>query len=1193
MSVIPASIRAQASDFRLYHGNSLEVLAGLMASELRQPAPGAGLLAADTILIPQPSMRRWLQNLLAQTHGIAANLRFLTPGEFVREALAANLPGTEDAGSLDAATLQWKLFALLRDPATLRDPALAELLPYLHADDGLRENALKPWSLAGELANVFEKYQAWRRDWLLGWEAGGSPRDWQAELWRRVAGGLPHRARRIGEYLQRFGAPGLGSSGLGTSGLGTSGRSGPVGLPTRLFAFACINVSPDVLRVLSTQARVGTLHFYLPTPCRKYWGDLRSLSERLRDHDAATVVDDSARETVFDAQENPLLQAWGAAGRDFVATLASYEVVHPSGEIAAYADPEDNPADCPDHDSLLQRLQRDLLHRRAPPTPSPLTPPWRAGVDRTDASLQIHACHTRLREVQVLHDQLRALLEADPSLEPRDIAVLMPDIDPYIPHIEAVFGGAPGTSAIEPAQASLYLPYAVADGSPLASEPLAEVFLRLLALPSSRFGVNEVLDLLAVPAIAGHFQIAGSAHEQLRHWLGAAGARWGLDAQHRVRHDAPDDAAFTWQFALDRLLLGYATAGEDMLGGVAPWPGLEGGSLAALDALIELLRLLARCERAFAQAHTPAQWQQQLLRALEDMLPARPPDLADQRALERLRDAIEQFRAQAEAAGFAAPVPPEVVRAHFQARLSAADTRAPFLSGGITFCRMLPMRLIPFRVICLLGVNDGEVPRRDPPGALNRLAAQLGTPQRQRGDRSLREDDRFLFLQLLVAASDVFYLSYLGADPRDNSPREPSVLVSELLDVAARYHADPARTGPEQTGPEQTGPDQRSPESTREQLVVRHPLQPFAPQAFGAAARDQGQPEPRRFSYAAQWLPAASSGRNGRISIPPFVAAPLASDPGSDSDLAIAREIDLLTLRRFLRDPPQAFLQQRLGLHLPERQDRLPESEPFEPPAGLRKHALRKAVLTACMDTAEAFDETSLHARLVALALLPSGPSGRLQLRALCDEVQPYAEAFAAWRDGHAETSRAFELNIGRWRLHGTLDALYPHGAARLRFGVLDGPAQIDHGLDWLLLSALGDPRPLVQIALHDDGIAARARGPLPADRALPALHWLLDLREHGLREPLPFLPRSGWASYADTDDAQGRDAAEKTWTGANGQSWAEGGTLSTRLALRARDPFADEDPLRAREFRRLSRQIFDALLTGDVADDRGVGDRA
>src|SRR5690606_23489030 len=262
-------------------------------------------------------------------------------------------------------------------------------------------------------------------------------------------------------------------------------------------------------------AKTGTLHFYLPTPTRAYWGDLQSLGARLQ-----------AGEDPFGGEdaENPLLRDWGAAGRDFMALLGSYEVVHPSGEIAAYADPEaaDPEATNDKRDTLLRRMQGDLFHRRATPSG-----PLRDTVDASDPSLQFHACHTRLRELQVLHDRLRALLEDkrfDPPLQPREIAVLAPDIDPYAPYLDAVFGGAGRHDAI---------PWAIADASPLAGEPLAAVFLRLLALPVSRFGLEEILELLASPPLAEAAGLDGAAFERLHAWLHEAGARWGIDAAHR------------------------------------------------------------------------------------------------------------------------------------------------------------------------------------------------------------------------------------------------------------------------------------------------------------------------------------------------------------------------------------------------------------------------------------------------------------------------------------------------------------------------------------------------------------------------------------------------------------------------------------------------------------------------------------
>ncbi|WP_462114441.1 exodeoxyribonuclease V subunit gamma, partial [Lysobacter xanthus] len=550
---------AAAPDFRLYHSNSLEILAGLMAEELRTPAAGQGLLEPDVVIIPQPSMRRWLQATLAQAHGIAANIVFLTPGEFVAQALDANIDGRAD--DLDVEAMRWRLLAVLNDERAMREPVLRPLRGYLAA--GTDEvDARKAWSLAGELAGTFEKYQAWRRDWMLAWDAGRSPRDPQAALWRRLGSDRPHRARRIQHYLDRFGVDGAGT---------------PAGLPPRLFVFAALNVSPDVLRVLATAARAGTLHFYLPSPVAAYWGDVRTLPHRLALGEAEAFGDG------LDVEDNPLLQAWGASGRDFMAVLGGYEIVHPAFDLPAYDDPEERGAA---DTTLLRRLKRDLLHRRAPPAA-----PWRESLDRLDPSLQVHACPTRLREVQVLHDQLRALLEDDrfdPPLQPREIAVLAPDIDPYVPYVEAVFGGLHGRAG--------FIPYTLADTSPLASEPLAEVFSRLLALPVSRLGLNEVLDLLATPAIAQHAGLDTVSFDRLRDWLAAAGACWGLDGGHRARHGAPDDGLYTWQFALDRLLIGHATGGDAMVGDVAGWPDLEGGDLAALDTLIGLVRVLTRYE---------------------------------------------------------------------------------------------------------------------------------------------------------------------------------------------------------------------------------------------------------------------------------------------------------------------------------------------------------------------------------------------------------------------------------------------------------------------------------------------------------------------------------------------------------------------------------------------------------------------
>ncbi|HMB43145.1 MAG TPA: exodeoxyribonuclease V subunit gamma, partial [Luteimonas sp.] len=417
-----------ASDFRLYHSNALEVLAGLLAAAVASVPDDGDWMRPDVVLVPQASMRRWVQQALAERLGICANLQLLTPGEFVDRALDANLGPAPAADRLAPDALRWHLLQALQQAPP------AALASFLRDGD-----AVKAWSLAGALADTYEKYQAWRRDWLLGWERRAPADDWQASLWRTIARGRQHRARRIDAYLARFGA----------------GDAIPLGLPPRLFVFACQNVSPDVLQVIASQARAGTQHFYLHTPARAFWGDLTRWAGDYKPADDDAFLGGEGH--------NPLLAAWGQAGRDFIAALGSGEAMAASFELTPFAEPP--------RDALLGRLQADVLDNRAP-LAGPADAAWpRAQVDCHDASLQFHACHTRLREVQVLHDQLRALLDAPPpvggaQLQPRDIAVLAPDIDLYAPHIEAVFGGAMGTPR--------ELPYTIADASPLASASLAQ-----------------------------------------------------------------------------------------------------------------------------------------------------------------------------------------------------------------------------------------------------------------------------------------------------------------------------------------------------------------------------------------------------------------------------------------------------------------------------------------------------------------------------------------------------------------------------------------------------------------------------------------------------------------------------------------------------------------------------------------------
>ena len=765
----------------------------------------------------------------------------------------------------------------------------------------------------------------------------------------------------------------------------------------------------------------------------------------------------------------------------------------------------------------------------------------------------------------MLHDQLRALLEqpakaGEPQLQARDIAVLASDIDLYAPHIEAVFGGALGTSR--------ELPYTIADTSPLASVPLVDAFVRMLALPLQPLTVADVLDLLAVPAIAERFEVDDAQRNTLAHWLQAAGARWGLDGADRERHGVTpgparnerDNAAYTFEFALDRLLLGLASGDDADIAGVAPWPELEGRSATTLDALLRLLAALHGMSARLCGPHAPQAWADVLTALLEAMFPAEPREAVEREALQRLRDEIAMFAQGATHAGFNAPVEHALVLDHFRAALGQSDARAPFLSGGVCFGAMVPMRLIPFRVICLLGMDEASFPARDRRDPLDLINRALDSRERKVGDPSRRDADRYLFLQLFASAGRVFYLSWVGMDARDGSRREPAMPVSELLDAAACYHVGDAG-------------------KLRETLVARHALQPFSPAAFGAALPDEGMPDSRRFSYDGRWHDAA--GGAGGLS-PPLPFASLLP-------LAAARTEPLLTLDRLrssLMRPHALYLQDGLGLRLPEEETSLAEHEPFGDPDPLSRHGLRQCVFNAWRRAGSRPDTAALHAHLLARAMLAPGADGHAVLEGVIAEMAPFAQAALAAGFAAPGARRTFALNLDGGCMACTLDDIHPQGLLRvaLRPQGRHGGHALRHGLDWLAASVQGVDLHELYAEKSGDAPNIIYRRALPEARARATLSALLGLRQRGLRSPLCFLPKSGyvWWTEAKNDPERALENALKEWCGGDaGYLHAEAGA-ATRIALRGRDPFLNGDIDARDDFEWLSQRIFDAVECGE-----------
>lgn len=1101
--------------FNLLSGNDLTRLADALADQLARRDRRA-ILRPERVLVPQAGLRRWLQIHLAERHGIIANVQFSAPAEYVWELLRAADPSLPERSDFSAHLLRWRLLALLETMAG--EPHWSGLGEFLVGTSG----ALKRMQLAGELANVFERYQAYRGAQLLSWQQGADPLDWQAELWRRLVqqSKQPHRAQLLQQYLQRF----------------HLSLSAPPALPERLFVFGCIHVSPDVLRLFGVLAQHCQLDFFQPSPCREYWGDVRSERERLKGEPTAALA------ASFAEPDNPLLASLGAVGRDFVAQLFSYEHLLTFEEVELYREPR--------AETLLGAIQTDILDLRAPS-------PERHPSGLVDPSLQVHLCHSALREVQVLHDQLLEMFARDASLQPRDIAVMAPRVESYAPLVRAVFGAPmPGDPR--------HIPFTVGDAPAHTEHPIVKLFIALLSLPASRRSASDVLELLRVPAVLRKLDVDAGALEQVLSWVSNAGIRWGTDAAFRAARGAGYYGDFSWAWGLERLLMGYASnLPTERVAGVVPYVEIEGLSADALGKLIYVLRALESLARNQRHALSAPVWQQVLNEALDALLPAEADASDERHALTLIRATLSALADDSVAAGTATQLLDWLcVRSFLTEQLNEVGTQHRFLSGGVNFCGMVPLRTVPFKVICLLGMEHSAFPRQDPTSGINRMHQEYArTGKRVLGDRSLREDDRYLFLQLLCAARDCFYLSYVAQNLRDGSEVEPSVLLSELLEVSVQgYFAPEAR------------------EAARAALLNQHPMQPFAKALFQ-------QNQPQRYTYNQSWH-AAARVRGAQTSAPVFAdAAELGMLRGAASAVTLAR------LQQFFRNPSRYFLRDCVGLKLLSSATPDLDEDPLSVDA-LQRYQLNEALVQAQFAPSAALHREVDSQVLSARLLLPAGHLGVDALVAAQSASEALRTRLAQWL---AETqplpTRDLDIQLSaELRMGGQLERCFtdpqaPEAMLQLldwTVGDLHGRAQLQAWLRFLCLRAanIGERATLFGISRQGALLQVVWQGLSQSD-ACAALQNLIALYQQGCSSPLPLYLRSAWVWIEAFDDSD-PESANDAWFRA--KQVFEGGfqTLGERAdpwiaqLARGADPLGpDARSDAAQRFTALAQQLY------------------
>ncbi|TGB83483.1 exodeoxyribonuclease V subunit gamma [Escherichia sp. E3659] len=1051
---------------RVYHSNRLDVLEALMefiVERERLDDP----FEPEMILVQSTGMAQWLQMTLSQKFGIAANIDFPLPASFIWDMFVRVLPEIPKESAFNKRSMSWKLMTLL--PQLLDREDFTLLRHYLTDDSDKR----KLFQLSSKAADLFDQYLVYRPDWLAQWEAGhlveglGEAQAWQAPLWKALV-----------EYTHELGQPRWHRANLYQRFIETleSATTCPPGLPSRVFICGISALPPVYLQALQALGKHIEIHLLFTNPCRYYWGDIkdpaylaklltRQRRHSFEDRELPLFRDSENAGQLFNSDGeqdvgNPLLASWGKLGRDYIYLLSDLEN---SQELDAFVDVTP--------DNLLHNIQSDILELENRAVAGVNLEEFsrsdnKRPLDPQDSSITFHVCHSPQREVEVLHDRLLAMLEEDPTLTPRDIIVMVADIDSYSPFIQAVFGSAP---------ADRYLPYAISDRRARQSHPVLEAFISLLSLPDSRFVSEDVLALLDVPVLAARFDITEEGLRYLRQWVNESGIRWGIDDDNVRELELPATGQHTWRFGLTRMLLGYAMeSAQGEWQSVLPYDESSGLIAELVGHLASLLMQLNIWRRGLAQERPLEEW----LPVCRDMLNAFfLPDAETEAAMTLIEQQWQAIIAEGLGAQYGDAVPLSLLRDELAQRLDQERISQRFLAGPVNICTLMPMRSIPFKVVCLLGMNDGVYPRQLAP-----LGFDLMSQKPKRGDRSRRDDDRYLFLEALISAQQKLYISYIGRSIQDNSERFPSVLVQELIDYIGQSHYLP--------GDEALNCDE-SEARVKAHLTCHHTRMPFDPQNY--------QPGNLQ-SYAREWLPAASQ------------AGKAHSEFVQPLPFTLPETVPLETLQRFWAHPVRAFFQMRLQVNFRTEDSEIPDTEPFIL-EGLSRYQINQQLLNALV---EQDDAERLFRRFRAAGDLPYGAFGEIFWETQCQEMQQLADRVIACRQ--PGQSMEIDLACNGVQITGWLPQVQSDGLLRWRPSLLSVAQGMQLWLEHLVYCASGGNGES-RLFLRKDG--EWRFPPLAAEQALHYLSQLIEGYREGMSTPLLVLPESGGAWLKTCYDAE------------------------------------------------------------------------
>lgn len=916
-----------------------------LVEKIQQLSP-LNVFSKEVFIVQNAGMQHWLNMSLAEQRGISLNIDYALPAQFLWNLVRSLVNGQEESeqSPFSREAMSWRIYQILAKKEVCRDKVFQPVTQYwLNAEGDANQNSniifnsqqnLKRYNLSCQLADLFEQYLVFRPDWIDVWKSGRLVKDtpsftdingvnfehneqWQAKLWCLLTQEQDYNPLN-----------------LLTKATANLSENLPY-IPKRLCFFGINAMAPMWLSFINALSDVTEVHFFHLNPCVDYWGDISSEKQLMKNNEKWLQEPDSLSQAIG----NPLLANFGQQGREFLVLLQQYATVNIEAFQSTVIDGSKTDL------SILNSLQDDILSLRdGRIQPKKIQ----------DDSIIISSAHSALREVQGLHDWLLHQFNQDSDLTPKDVLVMCPQVEQYAPYVNAVFtrGWQDLASDIPP------LPCSISDRISKDSEPLVIAFSELLNLPDNRFHVSQVLAWLRLPAMQNKFSLQLEDIEKITVWIENACIHWGIDHSHKkqVLHTDNVGEQFTWQYGFSRLLQGFAYSDQNSLyQGKSLIADVEGSDSILLGHLMLILEQLQHFTLQLNKARNANQWHQFLLSLIDDLFDVETDD-----SFHNIFSAIDSLVEYCEHASFTEEIELNVIREFLNNHFSQPDPGRQFMVGQVTFCSMIPMRSIPFKIVAILGLNDGEYPRQR-----TSLGFDLMSMSKPRvGDRSRRGDDRYLFLEAIISARQSLYLSYQGRSIQNNKERQPSIVLKELMDYLSQaYHW---------------------------QLLSadKKDIRQLAMQAYSEKNYQGKYP-----GFDKKWFRLSPLIKTNSEEIHKEL---IIESSDVESNKPIELHLHSIDLIKFYQHPARSFAQNKLSLFLDSSTNQLKDNEPFESDH-LTRYLFKEQVLENVLEQVENnnidFDQDNIKTVLTTLnqqaklsGKFPQLPNSDQQLNKLIDD---------------------------------------------------------------------------------------------------------------------------------------------------------------------------------------------------------------